>query len=119
MKTYNDITIPLFIRCDRLISAFENEMDWDKVDEFTQVLKIEMMSHDFPPLEGYPIIIDENDLGLVFMNLNEITEEHIGQLAWKVTNGHHRAFAAVNAGLPHIPVELDYSCRANEKELSQ
>lgn len=119
MKTYNDITIPPIIRVDRIISAFENIIDQDKLDLYTETMKAEMLSHDFPPILGFPTIITDDDTNDFFISGEKITEEHIGQLAWKVTDGHHRSLAAIKAGLPHLEVNLDYSCITSEEDLKQ
>ena len=115
-KTYNGILIPKTIKPTRIISAFQNEMDWKKVNEYTDIMTAEMLSHDFPDIQGFPYIIQEEDVGGMFLT-EEIEEEHIGQMAWKVTDGHHRSFAAIAANLPYIGVELDYSTITNEKDL--
>jgi hypothetical protein len=118
---YNNINVPIIIRCDRIISAFENEIDNDKIEDFMLTLSSEMLSHDFPPILGYPVIIAEEEIGKFFLGeyYSEVTEEHIGQLAWMVTDGHHRSIAAANIKLPHLPVMLDRSCITNEADLKQ
>lgn len=116
-KQYNGITIPEFIRTNLIISAFANEIDYEKVDEFTKIMKVEMLSHSFPPIEGYPMIIDEDDLEGWYIDGSNISEEDLGKVAWKVTNGHHRSIAAINAKIPYFPVELDYSCITNQNDL--
>lgn len=116
---YNDINIPPLIRVDRIISAFSNCIDDNKVELYTNIMRAEMLSHEFPPIEGFPTIIDENDIGDYFMTQEEITEDHIGQLAWKVTDGPHRTLAAIEAQLPHLEITLDYSCITSEEDLLQ
>lgn len=116
---YNGINVPPLIRTDRIISAFQNEIDESKIEEYTNVMRREMLSHDFPPINGYPSIIDEDDIGMLFLNGEEVDKSHIGTLVWYVTNGHHRAISAINAELPHLATELDCSCITDEKELQQ
>lgn len=118
---YNDLNVPPLIRTDRIISAFANPVDYRKVEDYALTMQIEMLSHSFPPIKGYPFIISEEDTetGECFMNGNPIEAEHIGQIAWKVTDGHHRTLAAIEANLPHLEVELDYSCITDQKELAQ
>lgn len=116
---YNDIIVPDTIKPELIVSAFENKMDWDKVTDFTWEMKEKMLSHDFPPILGFPSIVDENDIGKSFLSGNEITEEHLGMLVWNVTDGHHRANAAIFSNIPYICVELDYSTITSEKDLKQ
>lgn len=116
---YNDITVPPLIRTDRIISAFSNCINDKKVQEYADIMQQDMLSHDFPPIKGYPAIIDDNDTGKTFMNGEEITEENIGQLCWNVTDGHHRTLAAITAHLPHLEVKLDYSCITSEEDLRE
>lgn len=47
---YNDIQVPPLIRCDMIISAFQNEIDQSKVDTYTIVMSCEMLGHSFPPI---------------------------------------------------------------------
>lgn len=118
-KYYNDITIPPLIRTDRIISAFENCIERDKLEKYTELMQQEMLSHDFPPIQGYPMIIDETDFGDYFLTGEEIDESHLGLLCWKVTDGHHRSLAAIAAELPHLAVTLDYSCITQKEQLTQ
>ena len=113
-KTYS-------FRPSRIISAFENCMDYEKIETYTEIMKQEMMSHDFPPILGLLHTIDENDIedDTCFLSGEQIEYKHIGQRAWKVTDGHHRSIAAINACLPSIECQYDYSAlvSAKEKEL--
>jgi len=107
------ILVPDKIKPTMIISAFSNEMDWDKVERYADIMKESGMEHGFPAISGYPIIIDENEIGDQFLTGEEVSEHHVGQLAWKVTNGHHRSLGAIKAALPWIDVELDYSTVTN------
>lgn len=69
---YNGITIPKVIKPEWIVSAFQNEMDWNKVEDFTLEMKEKMLSHDFPSILGFPSIIDENDVGQFFLCGDEI-----------------------------------------------
>jgi len=119
MKTYNDIVIPPLIRVDRILSAFVNHIDYNKVMNYALVMNINGLNHDFPPIKGYPGIIDENDIGQYFLNEKEVDETHLGCLVWFVTDGHHRTLAAIEANLPHLETEIDYNCITTEKDLKQ
>lgn len=119
MKTYNDITVPPIIRTDRIISAFENGIDERKVEQYAEQMCIDGLCHEFPPIKGFPSIIDENQYNSYFMTGDDITEEHLGQLVWMVTDGHHRTLAAIKAELPHLPVEVDFNCITSEEDLKQ
>ena len=116
---YNGISVPPLIRVDRIISAFENDIDEAKIEEYTKVMQREMLSHDFPPIMGYPFIITEDDIGRILLTGEEIEEEHIGCLLWCVTDGHHRSISAINANLPHFEVKLDYSTITSDEDLNQ
>lgn len=117
-----------------ILSAFQNQMDWTKVEMYTKEL-IESdingkhPSDVFPPIKGYETIIDETDLGDKFIwgdldRMIEVTEEHLGKKVWKVTDGHHRAFAFARAYeqtnllcFKWIETELDYSCFVSQQEI--
>ncbi len=117
MITYNEIKVPETIRTNRIISAFENYMDADKIETYTEVMRSEMLGHNFPPITGHPHIISEDDLGEYFLDGNEITEEHMGNLVWYVTDGHHRSVAAINAEIPYLEVEMDFSTFTTERDM--
>lgn len=104
---YNGIKVPKTVNPRMVISAFANPIDESKVEEYTEKMRDMMLSHDFPPITGFPTVIDESDVGDYFLSGDEITEEHIGKQAWKVWDGHHRTLAAINANLPYIEVELE------------
>lgn len=115
-QTYNGLTVPKTISPQLIISAFANEIEYSKVEQYTQIMQSEMMGHDFPPIMGYPVIIDENDTCDYFLNGEEVSDSMIGKLAWKVTDGHHRSLAAIAANLPHIEVKLDYGTITDPKD---
>lgn len=117
MKTYNGIIVPKQIKTNRIISAFQNAMDFEKIDNYTNIMRYEMLSHSFPPITGFPTIIDEDDIGQEFLTGEEITEKHIGVLAWKVTDGHHRSVSAIEARIPYLETELDYSTLTSEVDM--
>ena len=122
MKTYNGIEIPNMIRTNRIVSAFCNPTDPNKVEEYAYTMKnndILCGNIDFPPILGLPSIIDEDDMdneefGMIDLDSRDY---QIGDIIWKVTDGHHRTLAAIKAGIYQLEVELDYSCITNEKEL--
>jgi len=119
MKTYNDIIIPDLIRCDRIVSAFCNPCDQNKIDSYTIEMQINGLCHEFPPIKGFTSLYDENDEEDEDFQLIDLNAERprIGDLIWKVTDGNHRTISAINAELPHLEIELDYSCITNEKDL--
>ena len=114
---YNGIKIPKTVSTDLLVSAFENPIDWDKVEVYTVKMKADALSHEFPKVTGFPAIIDDSDVGGYFLNGNEITESDIGKQIWKVWDGHHRSIAAINAKLPYVEVELYRAAITNQDEL--
>lgn len=117
MQTYNGQIVPKTINVNCIISAFANDMDQEKVQQYMEIMKAEMLSHNFPPIQGYPIIIEEDDLEGWFIDGSNIPETMLGKQAWKVTDGHHRSLAAIEAKLPYLHVELDYSTITNETDL--
>ena len=80
-------------------------------------MKQEMLQNDFPAITGFPIIINQEDIGENFLSGEEITEDYIGKQAWKVWDGHHRVLAALNAKLPYLKVRLERSSITNPEEL--
>jgi len=116
MATYNGLTVPKTIKTGLIISAFANDIEPDKVENYTEIMKAEMLSHNFPPIMGYPVIIDEDDLEGSFIDGSNIAETCLGKMAWMVTDGHHRSLAAIEAGLPYLEVTLDYSTITNETD---
>jgi hypothetical protein len=122
MKTYNDIEIPHIIRTNRIVSAFSNSIDPIKVNEYSNIMRINDVNYGnvgFPPILGFPSIIDEDDISNEEFRMMDFDSDdyQIGDLIWKVTDGHHRTLAAIKAGIHQLEVELDYSCITNEKEL--
>lgn len=115
--TYNGIVIQKKVSVKKIISAFDNAMDWSKVDCYAQKMNQEMLHHGFPPISGYPTIISDADVGGAFLTGEEIGEHHIGEYAWKVTDGHHRSFASIQAELPYLETSLDESTITDELEL--
>ena len=115
---YNGMVVPKYVNPKLIISAFANEIDHDKLDEYTEIMRAEMLSHSFPPIEGFPAIIDDSDIGEEFLSGAEVTTNDIGKKVWKVTDGHHRALSAIAANLPQIDVVLDSSTITDEKELA-
>lgn len=109
--------IPTQIDPNLVVSAFENEMDWNKVNDYTDKMTADMMQHEFPPIKGFPSEITDEDVGGVWMNGDEITSDDVGKKIWKVTDGHHRTIAAINSALPYIETELDYATITDEAEL--
>jgi hypothetical protein len=116
MQTYNGLNVPTTISPKFIISAFENEICFDKVEKYTNIMREEMLSNNFPPIKGFPCIIDEDDLEGWFIDGSNIAETYLGKLCWMVTDGHHRSIAAASAKLPYINVELDYSTITDEKD---
>ena len=97
----------------KIISGFANPIDPEKLDTYTRMLKYSSP----PPIHGWPSIIDDGDVGGYFLSGEEIAEKHIGQWVWYVSDGHHRACAALEADVP-LYVELDPDCvRQMENEM--
>ena len=116
MATYNNLQVPTQIHPHRIISAFANEIETSKVEAYAFDMSIKMLSHEFPPIKGYPVLIDDNDIGEQFLTGEEITTKDIGKLCWKVTDGHHRSLAAIESNLPYLETMLDYSTITNETD---
>lgn len=117
VKKINDTIInePLknrgYISPEYVISAFANPISFQKIEKYSDEMKMKMMNHEFPPIKGYPIIIDENDMERFecFLSGENIKVEDIGKYAWVVTDGHHRVVSALNIGLPQLETSIDYS----------
>jgi hypothetical protein len=116
MQTYNGVNVPSTIKTGLIVSAFQNEIDHEKLIEYRDIMSHEMLAHSFPPIMGFPSEIDENDIGNLFINGEEIQESDLGKKVWYVTDGHHRSMAASDAGIPYLEVTLDYSTITNETD---
>jgi len=94
-----------------VISAFKNVILPEKIKKYSDEMSVDMLEHNFPPIKGYPIFIDTNDIKRYeeFIDDNLITKKDLGRYAWVVTDGHHRTLAALQAGIPKLKTELDYS----------
>lgn len=94
-----------------VISAFANPTSPDKIEKYSTEMKLKMMNHNFPPIKGYPIIIDDGDIERFdyFLSGEKITENNLGEYAWVVTDGHHRVVSALEVGLPRLKTIVDYS----------
>ena len=110
----NGIEFPDRVSVDRVISSFSNPIDLEKLDVYTKMLKYN--GHP-PAIAGYPAFIDEGDVGDYFMTGESITEDHIGEMAFYVTDGHHRVLAAIEAGKECLLAEPDRSAFTNQAEL--
>ncbi len=117
MLTYNDILVPDRINTNKIISAFENSIDYSKIDEYTQTMQELMLSHEFPAISGYPHKLTNEDIGITFLNGEQVESKNIGNLVWFVTDGHHRAISAINANIPYLFTELDFSTITTEKDM--
>lgn len=100
-----------YISPNYVISAFDNPISNDKIEKYSDDMRLNMMSHDFPPIKGYPIIIDDSYIERYgyFLNGEKITKQDLGKYAWIVTDGHHRVISALNAGLTELKTSIDYS----------
>ena len=120
MQTYNWMAIPTEINPKYIISAFENIINAEKVEKYTeQMLETYDTEYTFPPIMWYPVIIDEDIMEdeRYFVNWEEIEEEDIWKLCWFVTDWHHRAISAYNAKKRYIDLELDRSSITRQEEL--
>ena len=112
---YHDLRVPTGqVPTSRMISAFCNPVDPEKVDTYARMT----CYSDPPPIHGYPSIIEEGEVDDYFMDGRQITEDDVGQWAWYVTDGHHRTYAAVQAGI-NLFVELDPSCEMQMRNTHQ
>jgi len=111
--TYNGTPIPDRVRTDRIISAFENDMDETRLEYWR-----EQDISAFPPITGYPSVIDEKDSTYgFFMSGANITDDIIGQPCWRVTDGHHRTIVLLERKVRYTEVKMDPSCFTDEREL--
>jgi hypothetical protein len=100
-----------FISPKYVISAFANPISPDKIEKYSDEMRLKLLSHNFQPIKGYPIIIDESDIERFeyFLSGEKITEKDLGKYAWVVTDGHHRVVSAFNVGLSQLKTSIDYS----------
>lgn len=106
---------------NRIISALCNPVDPNKVEEYAEIMRYMGLQHDFPPILGFESTIDEDDVenGVEFMTGELVTEDHLGLEVWRVTDGHHRTLANIEAGLGWIEVEKDYNTCVTQEELDE
>lgn len=107
------------IPTDIIVSAFQNEIDPEKLEKYTAVMKEEMLSNNFPPIIGYFSCINWWDIEdkLEFMNGRIATERDLHKTIWKVTDGHHRTLAAIEAKVPYLYAHYDRSAITKESDL--
>lgn len=110
--TYNGDPIPTHAMVGRLISSFENVMSEERL-EYWRAQDL----CDFTAISGYPSEIGDGELGKEFFTGEEITDEHLGQKCWMVTDGHHRSTVLAERGVRYTKVEIDPSCFTNYEEL--
>jgi hypothetical protein len=75
----------------------DNEMDWDKVEEFKRIYQDTEWLDPFPPIQGYFTTLDESDLWKTFVTGQQVSEEDIGKEAFQTYDGHHRAYGKARA----------------------
>lgn len=121
MLTYNEIQIPECVRVGRIISAFENEIDHQKVERYVDRMSREegYFPHCIPAILGYPDVVSSEmvEKGAFYLSGEPVSASHIGELVWFVTDGHHRTLAALQHGLPILNVSMDESTFTKESEL--
>jgi len=94
-----------------VISAFANPISPEKLEKYSNEMRLKMINHNFPPIKGYPIIIDESDIERFeyFLSGEKITDNYLGRYVWVVTDGHHRVASALDVGLTQLKTSIDYS----------
>lgn len=118
MLTYNGVYVPRQVETRLLVSAFANVIDEKKLAAYTKVIEEnDLLRFDFPDIEGFPHVIDENDIGKVFLSGEEIEGNHLGVSAWFVTDGHHRSLAFLENNIKHIHVTLDRAAITSKIDL--
>ncbi len=117
-----DKSFPTKVSTSRIISDVSQLVDWDKVEEYSIIMAnndIYNGHHGFPEIIGQPMLIDESFIGQPFLsNINDgveeyVTEEHIGEFMLYLSDGHHRTFAAIKAGINYLEWDYDYNTRNN------
>ena len=105
------------MRVNRILPAFkENHTCFLKVEEFAAEMRandLHQGHHGFPPILGFYDEITEEDIGEYFLpTSNEaelITKDDLGTKIFRVTDGNHRFFAAIKAGICALETEIDKS----------
>lgn len=117
--TYNWIKVPENFNPKMIISAFDNPIDYNKVDKYTEDMLNEYdFEYTFPPIMWFPSIIDEDMVdNEYFLTGEPVSEDDIWKICWYVTDWHHRVLSAINANKKYIDVELDRSTITIESEL--
>lgn len=119
---YNWINIPDEISPFKIVSAFANPVDTEKVSQYTEDMQETFdIEYTFPPIMWFPEIVTNETLEehSHFMWGDEITEDDLWSLIWNVTDWHHRVLAACNAWKKYISLKLDRSTITNEDELME
>lgn len=119
---YNWLEIPKEISPFEIVSAFENAIDDNKIEQYTNnMLETYDFEYTFPPIKWFPLIIDEDIINKYqfFLSWKEIPNDYIWKKIWAVTDWHHRVISACNAHKKYIDLELDRSTITNENELEE
>ena len=117
--TYNGQVIPSEIDKRLIISAFENPIDPDAVEQYRGIMEIQGIQ-GIAPITGYPDKLTEDDIenGVTFINGEVAGGSDVGKAVWYVTDGHHRSYAALNVDMVHsLPVMMDTTTFTDECEL--
>lgn len=99
-----------------IVPTFDNTIDTIKLEKYINIMKSKMLGHPFPPISGFPDFIDESMIGSEFLNGKIINKNDIGKYVWRITDGHHRALAAIDANIPYLETKCDFAYIANETE---
>lgn len=114
------MNVPDTINPRMIVSAFDNMIDSDKVEQYTEVMQSEYdFEYTFPPILWYPSIITDDMVTFQdeFLSWDVITDDMVGKECWMVTDWHHRTLAAINSWKTYIDVELDRNTITDPAEL--
>lgn len=91
------------IHSSRILSAFENHIDENSLEYYRQKSDLEC-----DDISGYESVIDEDDIGKLFISGEEVSNKHIGEKVLYVHDGHHRSIVACELGinLSYITIEV-------------
>jgi len=124
MLKYNWIEVPESISPLKLIAWFDNPLEMDKLEKYIDNMNETYdLEYTFPPILGYPIIIDKWDVWKeMITDINWETQgfvdtNNIWQLFFVVTDWFHRSTAAITTWKKYIDIELDRESITNQEEL--
>ena len=89
------------VKTELIVSAYENDIDLDKLEEYTNYMSEMMLSNEFPPIHWYWSIADWSSQEY-FMNWKELKDCKPDEEIFILTDWHHRVLAAIATNTPYL-----------------